>query len=348
MSDPFEILTAPDRRVEPDAAFRAQLMDELSHAFSEGATVPVAIGTGEAAVIEVAEVHSMAGHRRLRSYTLLVATAAVIVALGSVLMLRERWTVPPPANAPVATTLPPVSPTTTPPTTTPPTTTPPTTTPYDPVGDALIARSILLEAEEYAPNFAQIDFKDVVLDRAIAEDVPGCSAFLDAVFESPDRQAVTSWRSFFSPLPAILSEYVVVFPTETAAEAMFDGIADPTFLDGCFQPYFDVVVERNGDFCCDPDVAGPPPILGQPVLAAETFGADDVQLRASEESYTNETGVHGPETFLKATVRVGRAIVIIEAITKDEFGNPVITEDQFHAAITTTVTKARAALEGQA
>jgi hypothetical protein len=345
MSDPFEILTAPDRRVEPDAAFRAELMDELSHAFSEGARAPVAIGTGEAAVIEVAEVHSMAGHRRLRSYTLLLAAAAGIVALGSVLMLRERWTVPSPANAPVPTT---TEPTTTQPTTTPPTTTPPTTTPYDPVGDAVIARSILLEAEEYSPNFSKIDFKDVVLDRAIAEDVPGCSAFLNAVFESPDRQAVTSWRSFYSPLPAILSEYVVVFPTETAAEAMFNGMADPTFLDGCFQPYFDLLGERNGDYCCDPDVAGPPPILGQPVLAAEMFGADDVQLRASEESYTNETGPHGPETFLKATVRVGRAIVIIEAITKDEFGNPVITEDQFHAAITTTVTKARAALEGQA
>jgi hypothetical protein len=330
MSDPFEILTAPDRRVEPDAAFRAQLMDQLSDAFSEGATVRMAVDTGEAAVVEVAEVHSMAGHRRLRTYTLLVAAAAVIVALGSVLMLRERWMVPSPANAPV------------------PTTTPPTTVPYDPVGDAVIARSILLEAEEYAPNFSQIDFKDVVLDRAIAEDVPGCSAFLDAVFESPDRQAVTSWRSFFSPLPAVLSEYVVVFPTETAAEAMFDGMADPTFLDGCSQPYFDLLVERNGDFCCDPDVSGPPPILGRPVLAAETFSADDVQLRASEESYTDESGVHGPETFLKAMVRVGRAVVIIEAITKDEFGNPVITEDQFHGAITTTVTKARAALEGKA
>lgn len=339
MSDPFEILNAPDRRVEPDAAFRAQLMDQLSHALSGGATERMAIDIGEAAVVEVAEVHSMAGHRRLRSYTLLLAATAGIIALGSVVMLRERPTVPTPANPPIATTS-----TTAPPTTTPPITTPP----YDPVGDAVIARSMLLEAEEYAPNFSQIDFKDVVLDRAIAEDVPGCAAFLDAVFESPDRQAVTSWRSFFSPLPAILSEYVVVFPTEKAAEAMFDGVADPTFLDGCFQPYFDLLVERNGDFCCDPDVAGPPPILGQPVPAAETFGADDVQFRASEESYTNETGVHGPETFLKATVRVGRAIVIIEAITKDEFGNPVITEDRFHTAITTTVTKARAALEGQA
>lgn len=43
-------------------------------------------------------------------------------------------------------------------------------------------------------------------------------------------------------------------------------------------------------------------------------------------------------------MRVGRSVVIVEAITTDQFGDTVIDEDQFHAAIATSVTKARAAL----
>ncbi len=351
MSDPFEILNVAHRRVEPDSAFRASLMDALSDAFDEEAEIVAPIGTGVVALVDHVEA-SMVEHRRRRALPLLVAAAAVIVAVGSIVLVRLRPAEPvEPATQPrqpAATTVPTAPTSASPSSTTTSTTSPPgaTSVPFDPVGDATIAESILLEAEEYAPNVDVIDNKDVVLDRTLAADIPGCAVFLDTVFESPDRQAVTSWRTFYSPLPALLFEYVVVFPSEQAAQAMFDSLAEPTFGDACFQPYLDLLAERHGDFCCDVEVAIPPPLKGKPIDSAESFGADEIAFRLAQgEYYTNSDGLHGPEDFLEATVRVGRAVVIVEAITTDQSGNTVIDEDQFHAAIATSVTKARAALE---
>ena len=281
MSDPFEILNVAHRRVEPDSAFRASLMDVLSDAFDEEAAIVAPIGTGVVALVDHVEA-SMVEHRRRRALPLLVAAAAVIVAVGSIVLVRLRPAEPvEPATQPrqpAATTVP-TAPTSASPssttTSTTSTTSPPgaTSVPFDPVGDATIAESILLEAEEDAPNVDVIDHKDVVLDRTLAADIPGCAVFLDTVFESPDRQAVTSWRTYYSPLPALLFEYVVVFPSEQAARAMFDSLAEPTFGDGCFQPYLDLLADRHGDFCCDVEVAFPPPLRGKPIDAAETFGA---------------------------------------------------------------------------
>ena len=47
---------------------------------------------------------------------------------------------------------------------------------------------------------------------------------------------------------------------------------------------------------------------------------------------------------VRVTARVGRTIVVTEAILKDESGNPVQCEAAFHAAIQTAIARAHAAL----
>ena len=63
------------------------------------------------------------------------------------------------------------------------------------------------------------------------------------------------------------------------------------------------------------------------------------------EDFSGE--LHGPEIIVSATVRIGRAITIMEAITTDALGATIVSEDQFHTAITTAVQHARAAMSGE-
>jgi hypothetical protein len=350
MPDAFDMLRSADRWAEPDAAFRAHLIDEMDRTFDAVEATLVAPSIGVSAMelepitmFDRTHVEPPSNRRPVRFFTLLVSAAAVTALVGAVVVARSREATPPPVNneAPAPATPPPVNNEAPAPATT------STTVPFDAVAAAAIGEAILLTPSEYAPNIVQMDFKDVVLDRSIAADVPGCSAFLDTVFESPDRPAATAFNTFYSPLPATLFQYVVVFSSDDAAKAMFDATVAPTFHDGCFQPYLDRLVELNGVDCCNKDEPIPPPLRGQPIATTETLGADDIQFRLSDDqTYTYLDQESGRETFEEATVRAGRVIVIIEAITQDELGNPVISEDQFHSAVAATVAKARAALEG--
>ena len=52
-----------------------------------------------------------------------------------------------------------------------------------------------------AQGWTSLPFKEVVLDGSLVETVPGCAPFLDTVFESSGRAAVTDYRNFmfFNP-----------------------------------------------------------------------------------------------------------------------------------------------------
>jgi len=225
---------------------------------------------------------------------------------------------------------------------------PPSTDVVDPLSDADIATRLLLEASEYAPGWMIVDFKDIVLDRFRADDVPGCAVFLDTVFESPDRRAVTSYRSFLdASVPVVMNQYVVVFPSADEAQAMFEATVDPTFHDQCFQPYFDLAGPADGEWCCDTEETGMPALWGQPVESDAELGADEIAFRVDDEQFwTDDTGVeHGPESVRSVTVRVGRAVMIMETLSLDEHGNQVVTDEQFDSAVAAAVERARTALD---
>lgn len=239
-----------------------------------------------------------------------------------------------------------------PPTTVTPTIAPTTTTVFvNPPSYTQIADSVLLDANEYAPGWTVNTgpSKKVVLDSVAAASVPGCVAFLDVVFESDRRPAVTSHRWFFGleGRPAQVSQYVVVLADDAAAEAMFDGMADPNFETDCFRPYLPIGAPTSGGWCCNPDEPAAPALLGPAVVSSVLRGADDIAYRTDSQYWTDLAGVvHGPETTRSVTVRVGRIITIIDSIKRDEFG-AYVDDDQLNAAIDAAVRHARDALSAE-
>ncbi len=220
----------------------------------------------------------------------------------------------------------------------------------NPLSDTQIAESVLLSAEEYASGWTinRSVPMDVVLDRRIAASVPGCAASLDIVFEGDLRPAAVSHRWFFGPSgrPALLSQYVVVLGSDTAAEAMFDATLDPAFNSDCYPQYVELLGVGSTPYCCDEDPFAVP-LSGQPIISSDKRGADDIAYRTNSGSWTDSDGtVHGPETFNTVMVRVGRIITVIETITTDEFGREYVDDAQFHAAIEAAVLRAKSALAG--
>lgn len=356
MTDPVTMLRAQQQRSEPDPAFRVRLMNILDDAIEgrTGASAPKSAPpptlTG---AIDLPDGGRAEKLWRSRLPAIVLSAAAVVVAVvAAVVLVRERDTPSFPGQDSPAPTAPVTPSTTTPPTTTtaPTTTFAPTTTAevvLDPVVNAAIAESVLLDADDFALGWKVMQFKQVVLDRALAATVPGCASSLDAVFESPERRAVTSYRHFSSPLPAILRQYVVVFPSELAAKAMFDATVDPDFNTECFRPYYELTDEFTGNWCCDINDPSTPPLYGRPIESERDHDADDFSLRLDDTQYwTGADGVlHGPETLRSTTIRVGRTIIIMESIILDEFGNSIVSADEFHDAIATAIAHARSALE---
>lgn len=226
-----------------------------------------------------------------------------------------------------------------------------TSTVFDnPFSDAEIADRVLLDPDEYGTDWQLFQFKNVSLDRAIAATIPGCAAYLDTVFESPDRPAVTNHRWFHAPQgrAGAMSQYVVVFPTEDAAVAMLEATNDSNFQGDCFQPYRQFVFPAD-DYCCDPGDDFPAPLWNGTLVSTDTkFGADDLVIRRDDTQRWNDAAgvAHGPETVDSATIRVGRTIAVLEAIRVDEFGQPFVTDEQFHLAIASISERALHALGG--
>ena len=139
---------------------------------------------------------------------------------------------------------------------------------------------------------------------------------------------------------------MVVFPSDAGAEAMFDSTIDPRFGDACVQPYRELA-EEFGGWCCDPTEPATPMLFGEPIESLPVVGADDVQMRVDDAWYwTDEVGVvHGPEELRSVTLRVGRAIIVMDATTRAESGDSPITAEEFDLAIANAVNRARDALD---
>jgi hypothetical protein len=340
MSDPFEVLFSPIRPVSPDAESRRRLLDDVARAIDASDDTAVT-DTPRQMTLEDTSAPADAPRRRW-SYLLAVAAAVAITALGAAVVVRDRNTDQPKVDQPQLTT---VSPTTTPPPQT--STSLPTSTSdaFDAVIAAELARGILMDPEhDYAPGWAANSSKAIVLDRSVAAGVPGCAPFLDAVFEGPERPARADYRSFTSTADtsAIAGQYVVVFPSENEAEAMFQAMADPRFQPDCFVPYYQLTDEYGG-WCCDPAEPAAPALSGTPIKFDVFTGADDLQVRLEQDTYrTDEAGVsHGPGQRTSASMRVGRVVIVMDAILEQDPGRSLISEEQFSAALKNAVIRAR-------
>ena len=330
MSDPFEVLRTPDRRVEPDVEFRRRVMLDVDVAIDSHGAMTAVDERQEMTLEETDSTHTT-GHGRLWPLIVVLAAAAVaIVALAAAVVLRDRDASEPAVIQQPSTTVAADS-----------------GIAFDAGIAAEMARQLLIDpAAEYAPGWTAAPVQPMTLDRSVAAKVPGCAPFLDTVFESTGRPARVDYR-FFHLDESIASQYVVVFPSETEAEAMFEATVDPSFQDECLPQYYEQT-DAYGGWCCDPSDHATPALFGNPVETDFAVVADDVQRRLQTDAFwIDEAGVsHGPERRESATMRIGRTIIVMDAVLEAESGDPVMSEDQFDTALADAALRARAQIVG--
>ena len=78
----------------------------------------------------------------------------------------------------------------------------------------------------------------------VAASVPDCAPYVDYAFDRPRRVAVTTGRIFTGPPLFNLTQWVYIFPTEAAATAAMDKIAEPAFVP-CFERFMDALFPQD-------------------------------------------------------------------------------------------------------
>jgi hypothetical protein len=217
--------------------------------------------------------------------------------------------------------------------------------------DVEIADRMLLDGDEYSPGWQVLAFKQYLWDQQVAATVPGCATYIDSVFSADDPPNTTATRWFHAPpgRAGAMGQWVVVLPTEADATTLFDAVTAPDFVADCRLPYMDAAKASPELFCCDPSVAAVPPVYPDAVDGYDpVLGYDQLEYRTDPAQYwTDSAGVlHGPETVDSVAVRVGRVVVMMEAIITDEFGEPFIPREQFRLATATVIERAIHALGG--
>lgn len=363
MVDPLDVLRRRGDSAQPDPAFRSALMAELRRAMTREDAHLSALDIGtEPAPLEVVVTTTPSTSPSpspstpsgpSRRYVAIGAAAAAVVALvvTGILVTRDD-DVDPAAGLPVATdaTSSGTAVETTIVETVAPTTVVATTT-VPPGSDAELAESMLLKESEYAEGWYALDVgvnvvptKVVQLDAAVADGLPSCAGYVDVVFEGPRRPAGVAYRWFFHPDPASqLLQYVVVLPDEAAAKAMFDATEEPDFVDGCLSDY---IAMFPNEVCCDVNVPESPlRVEGKLESPALSLSGDQSSMRVYEGSWVDQQGEsHGPEQWASATVRVGRSVMMIEALVEGEDAVPVVGLDEFEQIVARLVDKAEEAL----
>lgn len=218
----------------------------------------------------------------------------------------------------------------------------PTTTEWvNPFSDSEIAERLLLDPDEYGPDWQLfMNFGEIEFDAEFAATIPACEPFVASVFESDDSPNAFNWRWFHAPAGkyGAMSQAVIVFPSDDAAQATFEAMADPAFNGQCLPAYQDGVSGAT---------IFPLALLGESIPALDARNADEIAFRSRIEFWEDNAGTrHGPDSLLNATVRVGRAIAMIETLLTDGSGATINTEEQFLRAIGAFVDRARHALGG--
>jgi hypothetical protein len=89
-------------------------------------------------------------------------------------------------------------------------------------------------------------------------------------------------------------------------------------------------------------LASTPPWLGEPVESVSVVGADDMQMRLDDDAFiTDGTGA----VTKSVTLRVGRAIIVMDAVLRTGSGNLLMSDAEFDTAIANAVIRARHSLD---
>ena len=365
-------------------ALRARLHDELVGRVAQTPTT-----RSPAAERQEFTVHSHPPERRAHRMLTMAAILVAVAGLVGVVVIATRdgastadeqpgigaspaSTVPGTRGA--ATTMTPTTPalSTTDATTSPPTTVPPTTEaeplprlpplPDDEIASAALPRRTGEQLPEYGERWqSAVAIHAVEMRGDIAAAVPECAPFLDA-FESSGRPAVVDVELAWHPDPpaALSSTYIVVFPDEFGAEAMFDATRDPRFIRQCSPAYDQELYDVTGQSLSQSGYSYFPYYNDRPVpgvAAGETYTdlpPIDVDV---DEQWAVQLN-HTTDTFQVTTLRIGRVIAVVQGsltariLGVDETGRAVAesaviqTEGEYHAILRAVVQRTRDALAG--
>jgi DNA-binding SARP family transcriptional activator/WD40 repeat protein len=217
---------------------------------------------------------------------------------------------------------------------------------WTPSVDALIAGASLMPASDYADDWTDGEYGGIRLDAAAAAPIPGCQAALDTVFETETRAATTATKNFVRAAPFFGAsfQYVVVFPDEAAAEAMYDALADPTFRQACLQPYAQQLAPDGVLEVSAPQI-GYSPFWGVALEArdvASPVGEAFAVVHHQFWTFLEYSG--GPDEFWVAVLHVGRAVHMIE-VPRVAFGTDLFTDEEVDGIVARLALRAQRALD---
>ncbi|MBI4934952.1 MAG: hypothetical protein HY828_13810 [Actinobacteria bacterium] len=345
MHDQFDHLVLPGADHGLDPEVRARLMTDVRRLVAGDPGVLIAdslrpITHPDHVEVVMAESPESPRSPRWRAIALVVAAVAAVAVLVVALVPRSGADdVESPAGG--------VESTSTTPAATSPTVASSTTKAPVELTDDDIARATLLSPTEYAPDWSSIgqNSNPIRLDATKAATHAECAGFVDVVFEGPRRPAAVQWAAYTHGPPIDGgSQYVVVFPDEAAAIAMFDAAADPRFVNGCRPAYIGPEVPC----CVDASVDMWPNMVGF-IPEDGVFAPVGDQSAFVERDFTwlDEKGERiGPETEYLALVRVGRIVIGLETVGVGRDGEVVTSHDSFQNALHNSVVRAQAASSG--
>ena len=128
---------------------------------------------------------------------------------------------------------------------------------------------------------------------------------MDAAFDGPGRRSTTTSGRIFGSLANTLTEWVYLFPSEEAASAAMDKIAEPGFI-GCFTRFWEVLI---------PAYSPGATVTATPVASPTILPHGDRQVVVTlRPTYTVGSVTTSP-TVVSVFVQVGRGIAYIDPVT---------------------------------
>jgi hypothetical protein len=172
--------------------------------------------------------------------------------------------------------------------------------------DPTIAREALVKVADLGSGWEVVNgglTSHAVAD--IAAKVPECAPYMDAAFDGPGRRSTTTSGRVFGSLATTLAEWVYLFPSEEAASAAMDKIAEPGFI-GCFTKFWEVLI---------PAYSPGTTVTATPVASPAILRHGDRQVVVTlQPTYTVGSVTTSP-TVVSVFVQVGRGIAYIDPVT---------------------------------
>jgi hypothetical protein len=172
--------------------------------------------------------------------------------------------------------------------------------------DPTIAREALVKVADLGSGWEVVNgglTSHAVAD--VAAKVPECARYMDAAFDGPGRRSTTTSGRIFGSLANTLTEWVYLFPSEEAASAAMDKIAEPGFI-GCFTRFWEVLI---------PAYSPGATVTATPVASPTILPHGDRQVVVTlRPTYTVGSVTTSP-TVVSVFVQVGRGIAYIDPVT---------------------------------